>query len=467
MVISLKDISNALSQISDLVGADKNVPGILFRVRDDIEVCYSGGNGKVMSKHISASFCDEDKHIDMAFNYQALTRIIDACKPTGKIVSDTIEFKFLNDTTAKIICEKKIPVIESNGIGEDTLEYQTMSVVEQLISWTDPSSSLRTRALSSEPYDVMYHYSETNLDEVIKRMYPSVSESDYDKVIKPISVTEWEETSDKWDVNELRAILSKLSVESGKLVYMAPNSRKAFVQTTSSVICIPVSSEFKHKLVLSSTMAKSISSILSKIESDYIYIHIINGDTVVYSLEDNSFAMSVKNMKQDNANVIQVNNCLNKDFSNYMINFNREVLQSCLYSAKTAGASDKVEIHFEASDGGVKLAIDVKNTNSSISNSYEVMSDYTLDAIGNLTDIKLNTVLEIMFQAVSRAETDYVAFDINIGEDNSKMVRVSEIDLEKRSSVAEKYGMQGSWGEEFTREHRVDILGYTTYFAVG
>lgn len=467
MIIKLKELSGVLSQISDLVGADKNIPGIMFRVRDDIEVCYSGGNGKVLSKHIGAEFSNEDMHIDMAFNYQMLTRIIEACKPTGKIVSDDIEFIFMDNNTVKVRCEKKIPIISQGDDGSECIDYQTMSVVEQLLSWSDPNSSLRTRALSSEPYEIMYHYSETEIPEILKKIYPNTDPSDYDKVVKPMSTEKWLDEADKWDVNELRTVLSKLSIESGKLVYMAPGSMHAFVQTTSSVICIPIQSEFKHRIVQSSTMAKAMSSVLSKLDSDVIYTHIINNDTVIYSNEENTFAISLKNMKQDNANITQVNNCLNKDFTHYMINFNREVLQSCLYSAKTAGASEKVEVSFQKlEDSGIKLVINAKNTNSSINNSYDIIADYAIDEDDSLTGLKLNLVLDVLYQAVSRAETDYIAFDINVSEDGSKMVRISEINLEKRMDISKVFDIEGPWSMEFTKEHRSEILGYTTYFAV-
>lgn len=471
MIVNLKELSNVVSQISDLVAGDKTIPGILFNIRDnDIEVCYSDAY-KIFSETVPAEITEDDVKGKIVFNYQALTRIIEACKPTGKIITNTVEFTFCDNKVVKIEAEKKIPIITVDpDTGDEISAEKLVSVTEQSVSWAPADGGVRVAVLGRENYELMNHYPE---DEVAER-FPDESKP------RPKTNEEWEMENDSWDIAELRNILAKLSIESGKIVYVAPSTQKAFVQNTSCVICIPVKSEIKHKIIQSTSMAKAMSTVLGKIntEDGTIHTHMIDNDRVVYSTEDNSVAISIKNLKQDNSNILQLNNCLSKDYSQYMLNFNREVLQSCLYGAKTAGASEKAVITFEpftetvvvngeeVEISKVKLVMSAKNTNSSTDNKYDVIADYVLDASESIGSLKLNVTLDILHQAVSRAETDYVAFDIHVDPNNTKMVRIAEIDLEKRAEISSKYEISGGWTPEFTAEHRAEMLGYTTYFSV-
>lgn len=475
MILNLKELSNVVSQISDLVAGDKTVPGILFNIKDNlINVCYTDGN-KVFSETITAETTEEDKKGKIVFNYQALTRIIEACKPTGKIITDTVEFIFGDNRVIKIRAEKKIPVISRSADGgEETSTDKLVSVTEQSINWVEADASrkdIKIKVLERGNYELNHHYSQAEIDEMYK-------DDPEEKKPRPFTTERWQEESDSWDVNELRAILSKLSIEAGKLIHIAPTSKKAFVKNTSCVLCLPIKSNISHKIVQSTSIAKALSTVLGKIdiEDGYIHTHMIDSDTVVYSTEDNLVAISLKNLRQDNGAIAQVNNCLSSDFSKYILTFNREVLQSCLYGAKTASASEKVQISFEPfteiiDDNGteitkVKLLLSAKNTNSSTDNKYDVIADYVLNVDNSIANLKINATLEILYQAVSKSETDYIALDINVDDKGGKMVRVAEIDMDRRSQINEEYGITGGWTPEFMMEHRGDMLGYTTYFAV-
>lgn len=475
MRVNLKELSNVLSQISDLVAGDKTVPGILFDIRDNsIKICYTDGN-KVLSEVIEAEVTENDVKDKIIFNYQALTKIIEACKPTGKIITDTADFTFCDNQVIKVTTEKKIPVISIDpDTNEETTTEKLVSVTEQSINWLKADSGIRVAVLARENYDLNGHFSQSEID----KMYADDPEN---KKTRPLTTEMWDMESDKWDINELKSILSKLSVESGKVLYIAPATRKAFVVNTSCVICVPIESDIKHKIIQSTSVAKALSTVLSKINTPdgSIHTHILDDDKVVYSTEDNSVAIRLKNLKQETSHVTQVNNCLLKDFSRYMLTFNREVFQSCLYSAKTATSSDKIQISFEPftelemDDNGnevevsrVKLIMSAKNTNSSTDNKYDVIADYVLDADEAIANLKITVTLEIIYQAVSKSETDYIAFDINLAENNSKMVRIAEIDMDKRAKINEEYKITSGWSPEFMMEHRNDMLGYTTFFAV-
>lgn len=462
MIIKLKELSVAISKLSDLASGDKNVAGIMFDIKDDtIDVCYTDGSNKVLAETIKAETSEMDVKEKIVFNYLAFTRIIEACKPTGKIITDTVDFEFCENQVIKVKAEKKVPINDS----EDT---KTVSLIEQSIGWIKSDSGTRVASLDRENYDLLRHYDE----QFIQENYPTDPEKA--QKIRPLSTSEWESSRDEWDIAELKSTLSKLSIENGKLVYLAPSAKTAFVNNTSCVICIPLKNKIKNKVILSSSMAKSLANVLGKVNSTdgKIYLHMISPEIVVYSTGDNTGAISIKNAKQDNNNITQMGYAMARDYSQYMLNFNREVLESCLMGAKTAGASDKATVTFEVETDSkgkklVKLIMAAKNTNSSTDNKYDVMAEYAADITDTLADLKISIVLDVLHQAVSQATTEYIALDIHVEDKGSKYIRIGEIDLDLRAEVSEKNKVSGSWTLEFTQEHRSEILGYTTYFAVG
>ena len=457
MIIELKKLSAVLSQISDITSGTKNIPGIMFNIKDSvIQVCYSDGNN-VFMREVDAITSEEDIKDKIVFNYKALTTIVEACKPTGSIVTDTIELNFKENQKIIVRAEKKLPVVKN---GEES--EKIVSVIEQELGWVKADSGIKVAVLNRANYDSLLHFDES-----------VIAENYAEAVVKPTLTGEWEVQRDEWEIDVMKSVLSKLAIENGKTVYVAPTARRAFVENTSCVICIPLDNEIKHRVIQSSANAKTIASVIGKLETEdgKIYTHMMDNDTLVFSTDDNKFAYSIKNAKQVNSNIIQVNTCVAKDFSQHMMIFNKEVLQSCLNAAKIACASEKIDVAFEYAEGDygktvAKMVLTAKNTASSTSNTYDIISDYLLDPNEGLKDMKVSVPLELVLQAVSKTESNSVVFEISADEGGTKTVRIAEINTEKRQQISEDNGVEGPWSPEFMAAHRSEMLGYTTYFSV-
>lgn len=460
MVINLKDLSTALSQLNSLVSNERNIPGILFDIKDNIiDICFSNGN-KAMIKTIEATFDETDIHDKIIFDYKMLTSVIAACEPVGLIRTDTIQMQFIEDNLIRVIAEKRIKIKSNQNSDEEEVSEKVASVVEQLINYVPASSaSIKTAALTREIYDLMRHFD----DEELEERFPDLSNP-----IRPLSTSEWDMQKDTWDVKELRDMLLKLSVENGKVMYVSPKLSKGFVQNTSHSISMPISSEVSNPVIIPTVLAKSIADILGKINEDVIYAHMVDQYKMVFSTEDNTFAFMVTNQKQDKAQIRAFNVSYSRDYSQYVLNFNKDVMLSCIKGAKTIGASDKTEVTFECTKESdevtsVKMIMIAKNTNKSSNNKYEILAEHFI-CDEDITSIKLNIAVDTLLQAVNRISTDYLALDISIGAEN-KALRVAELDLVKYSEIKNKLAEEDiEWNNEKNLEARSNYLGCTTYF---
>ncbi len=460
MKVNLKAITSVMDAISCLTAVDNRVQGILFDIGStSVDVCFSTGN-KTLFKTIDANTTDEDQHGRIIFDYKALSAVISACQPVGIIKTNDIEFKFTDNNTVKVVAEKRVPILDENG---NESSDKVASVVEQTLSYvSEDKASIKVKVLLNERYDLLKHFD----DSVISEKYPGLEVGE-----RPMSTSEWDLAKDTWDISELRKILSKLSVENGKVMYISPKKKIAFVQNTSNSISIPFRSDIKYRIIVPTPLARAISDVLGKLADDTIYTHMIDEYRMVYSTADSKFGMLITNQKQEDSQISGFNNSFKRDYTNYLFNFNKDVMLSCLKGVKEVGASAKVEINFEAikdkvsgEDIGMKLIMVATNTNSSTENKYDVNSEYFI--VNNPIDtLKLNVTVDIILQAVSRIETPYMAFDISLGNDTNA-IRIGELDTATMGEIRSRYINGGlDWNDNSRTEQRINYIGCTTYFA--
>lgn len=448
MVITYNELASTMAKIGDIVAGDKNVPGVLFNIsKDDVYACYSNGVKDYIQK-IEAIVEDGDQLGKIVFNYNALCNIIDVCKPTGGLTTGDLHMVFADNGLMNIKVEKYVSIISSE---DEEPEKKVVSTINQAIGWVVPTpKNVKIAILDRTDFSVFFHHENTE-------EYGGMG-------IKPITTADWELNADEWNLAELREVFSKLSVESGKQVIVSPKKRCAFVDNTDCAISINIS-EVKNKMVISTLTAKSIASFLGKVKADSVYFHMIDENTGAITDGENNWAISVRSIKQDNNAIKKVNHCSSLVYTD-LITFNREALQGSFYGAKGGSASNKVTAYFDKTDEEFKMVIEVKDTISSSVNTYELIADHFI-CEDNIGDIKLSLVPDVVYNAANRVKDVYVAFDISVGEDGSKMVRLAGIDLERRENINNEYNIEGSWTKEFMQEHRADMFDITTYFACG
>lgn len=479
MIINNEQLGNVVDTILDMVSIDKQPAYILFEPRQmDVRISYSDGRSKYITRTVVANIDENEFRDKVIFELISFSRVVNACKASGNIMTPVIKIDFEENRVAKVRAEKHITksklIRDENGDiikSEDSVEV--MSVVSQTLTWFKFENNLRFAALYRTDFNMLLHFPQKLIDE----KYPDTGIA----VPKPISTEEWENESDTWRVSELRNILTSLAGESGKLVYISPKGKIGFVHNTSNVICIPFDedNDIKNRIVQSTSNCKAIASILSKIEENgFIRVHTIGENGVVFSTEDNSSAFMYNNMTAERVNVAHFNNCRGRKFSKYLMNFNTEVMKSIISGAKQAGASDKAILEFRYADTlgndevieGVLnkqlvMSLTVKNTNSSTLNKYDIKAVHYVDLDNDLDKFSIEVSIDNLYQAIDRIKEPNMAFDVDI-EENRRMVRIAAINMDLRSRVSQAYNIRSGWEPDFEIEHKQDILGVTTYFAV-
>lgn len=347
MIVKLSNLASAMDKVSDMTFKEKQVPGVMLDMQEDgFDICFAC-NGKALVTHVDAIMEEGDPKERIILGYTEFSRIIEGCKPSGSIITEDIQFRF-EEKTVIITAKKVIQILNKDG----TPKYKKIaSVIEQSLSWTPASeTSTKSRALAQERYDLYKHYD----DEYIDANYTN------DNEMKPLSDSEFIDVCDTWDKDELRSILTRLAIDDSAMVTISYKHNIAFIYSQSSTIVIPIKRDEDHKLknsfTQSSAAAKAIASVLGRIPDtqETVTTHTVQGNKFVITSEDGDTLVAITNMKPRGVfPMVQAN--ISRSFSNYMLNFHREVLESVLQGAKAAGSADKVVISFEyTNDSGIR-----------------------------------------------------------------------------------------------------------------
>lgn len=340
MIVKLAKLSSAMSKVADLVVKERHVPGVMFDMQDDgFKLCYTG-SGKTFEEKIEATIEETDPTGQILFEYEAFSRIIEACKPIGNIITDNIKIEF-RPKIATVKAEKMLVVLRKDG----SIKYKKRgSVIEQEINWistSEPNVSVKLKSLFQSRYDLYRHYP----DEYIAEHYPNENE------LKPLSDLEFANESDTWDRDELRTILNRLSIEDNTLITINDKYNIAFVKLENSCIVIPLRKKIKNKLIQSASGAKALASILGRLDSsiENVTLHTVGGNNLVVTSDDESMVTQLTNLKQ-NGSITSAKGYMAREFSSYIMNFNRELLENILTGAKMSGSPEKITFAFEYTD---------------------------------------------------------------------------------------------------------------------
>lgn len=435
MIIEIKKITNALAKVSAFASGEKNVPGVLLDIKDnEVHVCYSDGRKSVIEK-IEAITGEEDRRGQIVLNYQRLVGIINSCQPTGKIVTDSIELLFADEKTLKIRAEKKIA--ETDGDSSE-VEYRTCSIFEQSISWVEAGADMKVAILSRMNYD---------------------------------SIFEGEEV-DEWEIGELRKKLDKASTEKGKVVYMSPKYGSAFVSNTAYFIDLPIEG-YTNPMIFTTAMAKSISDILGKIsETDKVNVHVVDKRYCCIHTGENTVGIWVEMAAANSVHLSTLGRYRAKGYKSFQLTFIKDILKNVVDSALSTNGADKTVLKFADSkieDGAKELRIASNNSGASISNTYSVVCVECSDQEDKIDSLELPISLKVLSEMIGKCDNDYVAFDIDLDDTESKIIRLSDIDMESKIVSDNKIrnrlglGMEESIPLEEKLEHRVDMLGNKIY----
>lgn len=432
MKVLISDITSAIAKVSELASDNtKQVPGVLFIISENkLGIAYTDGR-KAVIEYIEAETDDTDPIGQTVFDYTRLVGAINNCQPSGRIVVDDIVFRFESNDVVILEAEQKCLTDDGNG----NEEYVTLAVKQMKLTRFDVKSSLRTAILG--------------------RM-------DYDKIFE-------QTMTDEWTVSEFVDILSRMSVEKSRVVYMSPNIQKVFVSNSAYVTAAPVSkidvtpleyeelrrnleaegkaSEYEDRAnelsrrlnfpaTIATNTAKQVCGILGKLSQDEKLFTCTDSGYMRIFTDNDKIGIWLEMTDGSKAQTSQFERFASIEYDTYQLNFVREFLADAMKSAMAASSSEKMDIMFEENNGCVELKVNASNTNASVNDTYHVKADGCIETQGNITNLKLSVSSKVINSMLAQLKTDMIAVDISILVDGSPCIRLAELDMDK---VRDKY----------------------------
>ena len=465
MKLLVKDITSAVSKVTELVSGEKVVPGVLLRIgNNEMSVCYTDGR-KTLCEPIEVESEDGDITGDIVIDYNRLIGALSNCQPSGRIVVDYITFKFEDNKTIKIEAEQKCLISEDG----ETEEYKVMAVKQMKLNWADVNSNLRTSILGRVDYNSLFELT----------------------------------TYDVWDIEEIIDILSKTSTEKGKVIYMSPLIQKVFVANLAHVTSVPVSQlevtpldaetlrveliedgkedEYEEKLrlmgnrlrfpaTLTTVAAKQLCGILNKVGKGIkVYTHTENGFFTLVT-EDNKVGIMLDMPEGSKAQTSQFDKFSAIKYDSYQMNFVREFIADAVKSAIVSTNAEKLTFSFDRTEAGeVELIITASNSTASINDTYRVITEDCIEMLDDICNRQMKVSLNIFNSMLSQLKSDIISMDLSILADGTACIRLADIDMD--TAREEYFGARQRLGltdidptpEEEKVKYRVKTLRTTQY----
>ena len=412
MRVALKDITSALAKVKGFTSDIKSISGVLFRVKEnELDVCFSNGKKSIIEK-IDAVNDSSDYIGDIVLSYNRIMDIIDVCQPTGKIFVDEVYMDFKENNIIVVKAQKKM--VRVNKDGEDV--EKVISNFEQSISWVLPTDSLKYNMLTRMEYEDIF------------------SEG---------------EAFDTWNTQEFAGILAKTTSEKTKNTYFSSSRQCAFVVNLAYTLDINMTERINLNMAISSATAKALVDVLGKMGNDKDSITITSDGKYcnIYS-EDKKVGMWFELSAPTKTDVDAIDRYREKEYKTYQMNFVTEALQNVIKSAITSDKMEKTSFRFVKDESGqVSLEINSINSGASIKSNYDVACDKCVDETGTVEELELPVSLKVIESVLSNCKTDFVAFDVEVDEDEGKFIRISEV-------------KENITGEE---ENREDFFNFSSY----
>lgn len=404
MKIQLEDLTKAMQKVKSFADGASQVPGVLLDIKgNNMAICYAD-NRKAIIETIGVVHEENDIEGKIVVAYNRLVGIIDMCQPSGEIKTGEMSITFLEGNIMNIEATKYMTVLKStDDVDEngDTIEVEESKVVSKFNQ------------------KINFEYPEDNVK------YGILTRMNYQDIFKNEAGEEGIEGFDVWDKEELRAILSKISTEKGKTVYISKQLGCGFVINLAHVVYIPNDNCDNYGFSTNTAVARALVDILGKMPDTEVricvkdrYTNIINGtDTVGIWFE-----MAPASKMDMGALKIYTE----KEFSTFRLVFSRAALSNVVSCASASTKEEKTTLQFEEIDGLKSLKIVSNNTGASISGDFTVVIEgKQIDNWDELVNTKIPMSLKVLSDMLADCSTTYISFDIDIDE-KGKFIRLAE-----------------------------------------
>lgn len=417
MQIGLTDITSALSKISALTSGDKQVGGVMLRIREDsLQVCFNDLN-KAITEKIPATSEEGDIFKDIVVDFKPLEDTISKCQPTANTVADTLQLSFEDGNILRIQCEKSLKMQAEDGI-----VLAKGSSVNQPLKWNEPTANPRLAILTRINYD---------------------------------NLVSFDDDSDAWDAKELGSILSRLVTEKTSICYISPKIKTAFVPNLAYVACIPISEDKAVAFSAKSSITKSLADILGRLKDATVRLT-LSQDRQSYKLctDDGILGIWFQMTKPNSTHINTVSRYRDKLYSTYQFTITKELLVDAVKNTLRSDKGDKIQLKFIGDDSERFLEIISVNSLASTSGKFRLKcaASVTEDGVDETAEVEVPMSTTALNGILDDCTTPYIAFDIQVESDGAKVVRISEIDFMQRiqDELDVKYAIQAEAQERLT-----------------
>lgn len=443
-----------MNMISALTSGDKSIPGVLLTTvktedgEEKLKVCYSDGH-KSLIKEIDVELEDSDYLGKVVVSYEALSRAIANCQPSGSIKVDQIEFEYAPGNIIVIKADLSVETkdAEGNVVGQRVMANKRMDV-----AWVEPGSNMKASILTRMDYDALFTDPEA-------------------------------ETADHYIIGELTDALSRTSVEKNRAIYLSTKTQKIFVSNTAHLTAVPIQGydmtqerldEIRGQLVENGTysdeafeaacanernrmhssvvipqnIAKAIISILGQTSadknSDEVQLYTKSRYCVLYmDTEDDKLAIWFEMAQGSKTHIGALERYNSLQYQSFQLMFMREFLENSIKSALAVTKSDKIKFKFEPTESDqavteLDLVIEAGSASASVVDKYKVNPSEINDPTNSLAQKEFNVSLKVFWDMLSQLKTEFVALDFDIqGTPGNELtcIRLAEVDTVKMQAA--------------------------------
>lgn len=430
MKVSVSKITSAINKINDITSGDKQIPGVMLDLSDNLlKVCYTDGH-KSFIEHVEVETEDTDKMGAVVVDFSQIKRAIDNCQPSGIIKIDEIVFEY-KEKVITISAEQNFDSVDSDG---NVIGTQRMGKKSMDLAWVEPGSDMKSSLL-------------------LRMNYDDIFESDG--------------VDDEFNKKELLDALARTSVEKGKQVYLSTKTQTIFVANQVHVTSVPISksktlnqeekdeiraeltesgtfteeayedaikkveNRMHYAVVMTQAIAKSIIGVFGKTSSDKVYLHTKDRFCSIFvDTEDEHIGFWFEMAQVSKAHIGALEKYNSLKYESYQTSFLREFLANNVKSALNVTKNEKVTFEFALNDetGMLELIIAAGSSASSVSDSYRTAVSTLVDPNGTLAGNKFNVSLKVFADMLDQLKSDNVTLDFEC-KNGATFIRLAELNL--------------------------------------
>lgn len=405
MKIQLEDLTKAMQKVRSFADLSNQVVGVLLNLKGNtVDVCYCDGK-KALIESINVVKEEGDIEAQIVVAYNRLVGIIDMCQPSGGIKTDELSIDFLDDKIINIEAVKYMTVVKET---ENVDEMGERVEVEE------------DKVVSKFNQKISYEYPEDN------RRYGVLTRMDYSTIFKNEEGESETDGFDIWNKDELRSILSKISSEKSRVVYISKKLNCGFVVNLAHVVYIPNDSCTNYGFSTNTAIAKAIVDILGKIPDEEVRICVKENRYTNIVNNTNTIGIWFEMAPASVGDLSTLNLYREKEFNTFKLVFSRAALSNVVSCAAASTKDEKTTLQFEEIDGLKSLKIVCNNSGASVLGDFTVVIEgKEVDNWDTLVDTKIPMSLKVLSDMLSDCATTYIALDIDISE-KGKFIRLAE-----------------------------------------